>query len=91
MTGKDGNYIASTFLICNPKSLFYLVAAGGDAGGGDNPVIALMTAVGSCDDLATQSIVLNEATTVASAYALSGFMSSFTRVSANATMGMKRG
>jgi hypothetical protein len=91
VTGKDGNYVASTVLVCNPKSLFYLVATGGDAGAGDNATSALMTAVGSCDDLATSSIVLNEATTVASAYALSGFMSSATGVSANATVGTNNG
>ncbi|WP_263383508.1 NHL repeat-containing protein [Granulicella arctica] len=91
VTGKDGNYVASTVLICNPKSLFYLVATGGNAGGGDSSATALMTAVGSCDDLATSSIVLNEATTVASAYALSGFMNSITSVSANATVGTNNG
>ncbi len=91
ITGSDGSYTASTVLVCNPHSLFYLVATGGNAGSGDDPAIALVTAVGHCEALATSTIVLNEATTVASAYALSGFMSSLTSVSANATVGTNGG
>ncbi|WP_263383507.1 NHL repeat-containing protein [Granulicella arctica] len=92
ITNKSGNYVFSTVPACSPDSLVYFVATGGDAGGGNDPSIALMTAVGSCKALAaSSSIVINEATTVASTYALSGFMSSLGSVSANATVGTNNG
>jgi hypothetical protein len=57
-----------------PGDLLYLVATGGDAGKGTNGQIALMVALGSCHSSTfPTSITVNEATTVASAYALSEF------------------
>jgi hypothetical protein len=57
-----------------PGDLFYLVATGGNAGKGTNGQIALMAALGSCNSSTfPTSITVNEATTVASAYALSEF------------------
>jgi len=57
-----------------PGDLLYLVATGGNAGKGTNGQIALMAALGSCHNSTfPTSITMNEATTVASAYALSGF------------------
>jgi hypothetical protein len=55
-----------------PGDLVYLVATGGDSGSGPNSSIALMTALGSCSSLPS-SVIVNEVTTVASAYALSAF------------------
>jgi hypothetical protein len=58
-----------------PGDLVYLVATGGDSGSGTNSSIKLMTALGSCNNTATwtPSVLVNEATTVASVYALSAF------------------
>jgi len=53
----------------------YLVSTGGDASGGMNSDLVLMAALGSCAKLDTTRFVINEATTVAAVYALSGFMS----------------
>jgi hypothetical protein len=71
----------------SPNDLLYLVATGGDAGSGANSSIALMTALGPCSALSTGgvSVTINEATTVASAYALSAFMTTAPNVGASAT------
>jgi hypothetical protein len=56
----------------------YLVAQGGDPGlanGEDNPALVLTTALGNCGDLTSSTnVVVNEATTVAAAWALAQFM-----------------
>ncbi len=53
----------------------YVVATGGHVGSGaTNTNISLTSALGACGGLPT-SIIVNELTTVASAYALSGFVS----------------
>ncbi|WP_263359825.1 chitobiase/beta-hexosaminidase C-terminal domain-containing protein [Acidicapsa ligni] len=71
----------------SPNDLFYLVATGGDTGSGANSSIALMTALGPCSALSTSgvSVVINEATTAASAYALSAFMTTAPNVGTSAT------
>ncbi len=64
----------------------YITASGGSAGSGTNAGIGMMTALGACGDLTpTTYISINELTTVASAYALSAFMSSPTQLSTSAT------
>jgi sugar lactone lactonase YvrE len=52
--------------------LLYIVASGGNAGGGVNTAINLMAAVGSTQSY-PPSIVINELTTVAAVYALNAF------------------
>lgn len=52
----------------------YLVALGGQVGtSGANPNLGLMTALGSCSNLSSTPVVINEVTTVASATALATF------------------
>jgi hypothetical protein len=52
----------------------YVTATGGDAGGGTNPAIGMMSLLGPCGNLgAYSSVVINEATTVAGQYALNQF------------------
>ena len=55
-----------------PGDQIYLVATGGDSGSGPNSSVALMAALGTCSSAAA-SVMVNEVTTVASAYALSAF------------------
>lgn len=74
-TGYDGSFEISASEACpSPSSQLYLVARGGNAGGGDNPNLVLTTALGPCSQLSNPGhITVDEITTVASAYALAGF------------------
>lgn len=72
--GTPGNPTPYT---CPSGQQAYIVATGGDPGIGgstDNSAIFLMAALGPCTGLTTSTqVVINEVTTVAAAYALSGF------------------
>jgi len=58
------------------NTLVYITATGGDAGGGTNSQLSMMTALGTCGSLTSSTFVtINEVTTVASVYALAQFMS----------------
>jgi streptogramin lyase len=78
---------------CTSGSLIYLLATQGNPGlgaGQSNPNLALMTVLGPCPSsgnfLSTFPFIsINEVTTVAGVYALSGFMTDLTHVSSNNT------
>lgn len=72
-TNKNGSFtILGTYSCPSPASQMYLVAAGGKVGSNAaNPNLALMTALGNCSNLGSAPVVVNEVTTVASAYATS--------------------
>jgi len=54
----------------------YITAAGGNAGAGTNSAALLMAALGPCSGISsTTNVFINEPTTIAAAYTLSGFMS----------------
>jgi hypothetical protein len=81
ITGADGSFTLYYNCPSAPADLVYVVATGGNAGsGGSNGGLALMAALGSCNGSLPTPLVVNEATTVASTYALSQFMSSATKV-----------
>ena len=70
------------------SSQIYAVAHGGKAGaaGTTNSAVALLTALGACNQVvASSQIVVNEVTTVAATYALSQFLSAGGNVGASAT------
>jgi hypothetical protein len=74
-TDQDGNFSIPYGYECpSPDTQMYLVSAGGDAGGGTNPNLSLIAALGSCTKLDASRFVIDEATTAAAIYALSGFM-----------------
>ncbi|MGO9450365.1 MAG: beta strand repeat-containing protein [Candidatus Binataceae bacterium] len=59
---------------CTPANAqVYAVASGGDAGGGSNPAIVMMAALGPCNSV-PPSFTIDEVTTVASTYALAQFI-----------------
>jgi hypothetical protein len=74
-TDKNGSFNLPAGYECpQPGSQMYLVAVGGQVGtNAPNPNLALMTALGSCSNLSSGPIVLNEVTTIASAWATAPF------------------
>ncbi len=83
-TDQDGNFSIPYGYEC-PRSdaQMYLVSIGGNAGGGTNPNIALISALGECSKLDASRVVINEATTVAATYALNSFMTDAQHVGSN--------
>jgi len=82
-TGSDGSFTLPGGYTCpQTNSQVYLVATGGlvDIGGSvgpkANPNLSLMTALGPCSNLNSATVVVNEVTTVASAWPLAPFASS---------------
>jgi hypothetical protein len=65
----------------------YVYVSGGNPGfGTDNPHNGLMAALGSCGNLSAQTFIeVNEVTTVAAAYALSGFALDATDIASSAS------
>jgi hypothetical protein len=93
VTTATGQFTIPAGYTCpSQSSQMYLVALGGNAGGGINPNLAMMTALGPCGGLSsTANITINEVTTIASVWALAPFMSDYAHIgssSANATVGM---
>ncbi len=85
-TGPTGSFIINGDYSCTGNPLVYIVATGGNPGGGANSAISLMAALGSCNNLTPSTFInIDEATTVASVYALAPFMSGYKNVGAAST------
>ena len=82
-TDASGNFTLYYNCAPSPQDQMYLLASGGNAGGGTNPDIKLMSALGSSCTTTNgvtaaalpANVTVNEVTTIASAYALSAFSS----------------
>ena len=74
-TDANGLFTLPRPYICPVNSgLVYILATGGNAGGGTNANIAVAAVVGPCSGLTSSMFVnVNEVTTVAAAYALAPF------------------
>jgi sugar lactone lactonase YvrE len=91
LSGSDGSFnITGLYNGCNGATAgteVYLVATGGNPGGGTNANLSLAAALGSCATLyanaATTTLNVNEVTTVAAAYALAPFASDFQHIGAS--------
>jgi sugar lactone lactonase YvrE len=90
-TSSTGAFsIVGTFTCVHSTDQVYITATGGNPGlitGTNNDGIVMMTALGSCGNLATlPAIAINEVTTVAAVYALAPFMgSSYAKIGATST------
>jgi hypothetical protein len=86
-TGSNGSFTLPSYQCpASQNDQVYIVSVGGNPGAGTNPNLALMAALGPCSALTPQTfITINEVTTVASAYALSGFMADYAHVGATST------
>jgi hypothetical protein len=78
-TDGSGEFNISGDYVCpTATTQVYLVARGGNPGlgsGGSNPALVLMAALGNCGGLSSSTnVVVDEMTTVASAWALAQFM-----------------
>lgn len=86
----QGNFSISGDYLCTPDTQVYVYALGGDPGAGANVHAGLMAALGNCPAGGTfvgsiSFIDVNEATTVAAAYAMAGFATDATHVSSSGT------
>jgi len=93
VSGTAGQFAIPAGYTCpSQSSQMYLVALGGNAGGGTNPNLAMMTALGPCGGLSSAAnITINEVTTVGSIWPLAPFMANYAHVgssSTNANAGM---
>jgi hypothetical protein len=100
LTDAGGGFSISGDYTCTAGQQVYLLALGGNPGlppGETNPALALMAAFGACPEGQTNFastvpyVSLNEVTTVAAVYALSGFMTDATHLSSSATPGALQG
>jgi sugar lactone lactonase YvrE len=87
LTDANGDFNFTNDYSCAGDPMVYLVALGGNPSSGssiDNTAIAQMAVLGDCDTLQANAahifINVNELTTVASVYALSGFLSTYDHV-----------
>jgi sugar lactone lactonase YvrE len=73
-----------------PGTQVYIVATGGNPGGGTNTAVALAAALGNCATLNSSFnyISMNEVTTVAAAYALAPFATNLTHVGSASSLGI---
>ena len=88
-TGSGGTFnINGDFTCPTAGSQVYLYAVGGDPGLGDgaNSAIGLMAGLGTCGTLVSEPyVVVNEISTIATAYAIAGFAVDSTHVSSSSS------
>ena len=87
-TTPSGNFTLPNFSCPSGSSQLYLVGTGGQPiTGVTNNNLALMTALGSCQNFLSSGnfVNVNELTTVASVYALSGFMTGIANIGTSAS------
>jgi streptogramin lyase len=95
LTGSDGSFSISGDYTCTAGQQVYLYTLGGDPGlgTGANSAAGLMTALGSCPaggnflsgSTPITSVMVNEVSTVAAAYAMAGFATDATHVGSSGT------
>ena len=89
-SGTDGSFsITGDYSCPSGTTQVYLVATQGNPGlgsGGNNPALAMMAPLGTCNNLSSsQFIWINEVTTVAAAWALAPFTRDISHIGASTT------
>jgi streptogramin lyase len=86
-TNSSGDFSVTNYTCPSSSAETYFVATGGDPGlGSDNPYITLMAALGPCGQLASiPFVVINEATTAASVWALARFLGPDAQIGTSST------
>jgi hypothetical protein len=83
-TDSNGNFAITAPYTCPAGGQVYIVATQGDSGSGNNPNLAMMSALGTCP--VTSAVVdINEVTTVATVWALAPFMTGITNIGSPST------
>jgi streptogramin lyase len=93
LTGAGGNFSLTGKYACVPNTQVYIVALGGNPGlaaGTNNAALSLMANLGNCPALGTlaaqvPNVNLDEVTTVASVYAIAGYMTGTFQASSSPT------
>jgi hypothetical protein len=85
----SGNFNIGSAIGCSDPEQVYIVATGGNPGltaGTNNNGLVLVAALGNCSSVsASTHVIINEVTTVAAAYALSGFAGTGVNIGTSAT------
>lgn len=89
-TDANGTFsITGDYLCPSPAAQVYLYAVGGNSGSGTNSAIGLLAAIGTCPAGGTLSsslfIQMNEVSTIATAYGVSGYATDATHFSSSGT------
>ena len=89
LTGATGGFtfVANDYTCPSASSQVYLYSIGGNANGtAANPAAGLLAGLGACGNLSSVNyVVVNEVSTVATAYALAGFATDATHISSSNT------
>jgi hypothetical protein len=89
LSGSDGSFSITGDYNCTPNTQVYLYALGGNPGAGVNSAVGLLATLGNCPAAgsfaSTTFVWVNEVSTIAAAYAISGFASDATHVSSSGT------
>lgn len=89
-TDANGSWTITGDYTCTQGQQVYLYSLGGNTGAGVNTASGLMAALGACPAAgnflsATPFVLINEVSTVATAYAIAGFATDATHVSSSGT------
>ena len=84
-TSSNGSFTLPAGYGCPVGSQLYIYALGGAIGSVTNSAAGLLAALGTCGSSGSNAILVNEVTTIATAYAIAGFAVDATHVSSSGT------
>lgn len=85
-TGSDGSFSVTGEYTCpSANSQLYLYSVGGNSGSGANSAAGLLAGLGTCSAVVANPpyVVMNEVSTIATAYAIAGYATNATHVSSS--------